>query len=314
MPVGVVSASLHTLHGATLTLEADAMDSLRIAPGAHLQKVRYVPSAQDVDTGWQLLTRMCLPLTSPTYLCHPGSANPAADWQAAKLRVPITDDVVATYLGLQPPAPHDASLWTNLYQAMASLFGPPIPAVFRMTPLNLDQPSAVVSPVDVMLLASVDPYVARVLGLAWLDPTAAAGHAYDYRIVGNWNKDQLNAPEVTVRFDADAPGFVAPHTFVRDDVISRSANRGAIVEVAGAPWNDTPHGLDLGAYTISNQPGQPACLRLQLREPVGEVQLYLRVLGGQPAITSSAPASTIVAVALDFQRRGFYDRQCGGSG
>ena len=297
VPVAFVSAHLSAGHGGTITLEADAMDSVHVIGNPRIQQVRYVPATQDADVGWQPPTRLCLPLTSPSYPCHRGNADPAADWQAARQRIPDDNDIVATYLGVQP-APHDDSLWTNLYQAMASVFGPPIPASFHMTPLHLDQstlaisPVVAISPVDVMLLASVDPYVARVLGLAWVDPTALPGQAYDYRVVGNWDKGQLKAPEATVGFDLDAAGRVLPQTFVRDDLrlIFRSANRGTIADVEGAPWNDTLRGLDLGAYTIANQPGQPAYLRLQLDEAVGEVQLYLRVFSGQPALaTSVAP-------------------------
>ena len=274
-------------------LNADAMDSVRIAGGAVAQRLRYVPVTQDVDVGWQLLTRICLPLTSPSYPCHRGNADPATDWQSAKQRIPSNNDVISTYLGQQPPTPQDNSLWTYLYQAMASLFGPPIPARFHLTPLKPDQPSGSIDPVSMMMLASIDPYVARILGLAWIDATAGPGQAYDYRVAGNWEKDQLKASEVSVDFELDAPGRVLAQTFVRDDIIFRSLNPGTVIGVPDAPWNDTRRGLDLGAFTGISQPGQPAYLRLQLPRAVGEVQLYLRILSGRPTIaTSVAPALT----------------------
>jgi len=275
----------------TAELQADAMDALRLTGAPQVKQVRYVPVQQASEVGWQPLTRLCLPLTSPTYPCHPGVPNADADWQIARERIPHGPndiDVVLTYLGSPPPNPSNIS-WTRLHQAMASLFGPAIPAAFRLAPFGVarDQPSAAISPVDVMLMASIDPYVARMLGLAWVDTTAVPGQLYDYRVVGSWNKDQLQAPEITVDFELDAPGRVLPETFVRDGIIVRSINKGAINTIGGAPWNDTSRGLDLGNSPVAVTPGQPAYLRLQLTRPAGEVQLYLRVVTGRPIVTTS---------------------------
>jgi hypothetical protein len=273
----------------SLALEADAIDELRVGRGVNVSSVRYVPVSQDAERGWQEITRLCLPLTSPTYPCRSGPPSADADWQIARERIPAS--VVSTYLGAV--AGVDNAHWMGLYQAMTSLFGPPIHARLELSPLRLSDPSATIAPGEMLLLASVDPYVARILGLAWVDGTAQAGQRYDYRVVGTWDKGQLKAAEVSVDFDADAPGRVLPHTFVRDVVIVRSAHRGTVISVTGAPWGDTRHALDLGTVTAGAPAGQPPYLRLQLPAPAGEVQLYFEVHDGEPVLsTSTVPTVT----------------------
>jgi hypothetical protein len=144
----------------SVELEADAIDSARVVGHAQVRRLRYVPATQSHDVAWQLLTRVCLPLTSPTYPCHQGSGDPDGDWNAARARLPQGDDaadLVAIYLGAPPPTQSNAG-WTGLYQAMTSLFGMLAPARFRLPPLQPgeDGPSALIEPVDLFKIGTID--------------------------------------------------------------------------------------------------------------------------------------------------------------
>ena len=68
-----------------------------------------------------------------------------------------------------------------------------------------------------------------------------------------------------------------------------------MIDVANTPWDHTRHALDIGTVSTVNPLGQPAYLRLQLLEPAAEVQVYLRVFSGQPALATSVAAVVMAA-------------------
>jgi len=279
-----------------LSLASDAIDAVTLEAGRQwrLRRLRHVPVGPDETAGWRQLAAICLPLTGPAYPCHAGPENPTLDWQAAVGRIGPAgggyETVVDRYVGAQA----SSGEWQRLHEILRGLWNPPIPASLPIPftaepedPLDDEAPGGALTPVDLLLVASVDPWVARVLGLAWLDATAAAGQRYDYKLAGNWLKTQIKAPTLTIDFEADPVGRRLPHTFLRDGVIVRTANRGTVDAVPGTPWADTRHGLDVGSFGGGFGP----YLRLQLQEPVAEVQLYLRVVQGQPRLGGAGSTS-----------------------
>jgi len=274
----------------TVSMENDAIKAVRVdTPGRwRLRRLRYVPVSQDMqdmNVGWTDFPSICLPLTDPNYPCHTGAVNPATDWKEAKSRVgepnvPPDPIVFAQYLALPE--------WTELHDRLRGLFDPPIPASLSIpTTLDGEPPALGVSPVDLMLLASIDPYFARILGLYWWDRTTLLDQVYDYKLVGKWLKTQLKTPEVTLDFDGDRSGRRQAQTFFREGLILRSLNRGLVEAVSGTPWNDTRHALDLGPFTDTGTPNRPAYLRIQFEQPVAEAQLYLQVRNGEPRLAAS---------------------------
>src|SRR5262245_46321487 len=58
-------------------------------------------------------------------------------------------------------------------------------------------PRFAVQRVELLSLAALDPAIARLLGLGYLDTTADRGVAYDYRLLGDWSRDGLDWLMVT---------------------------------------------------------------------------------------------------------------------
>lgn len=277
----------------TVSVEGDALTAVRLTtPGRwRLRRLRYVPVSQDQDTGWDRLRPICLPVTDPKYPCHPGPVNAGADRDEARSRIAAQDgqldtEMVDQYLELLD--------WQEFHHRARTLFDPPIPASLALSSaIDSEAPSVGTSTVDLALLASVDPYVARILGLYWIDRTAQPGQPYDYKLVGKWLKSQLKAPETTLDFEHDKLGRRHAQTFLREGVIVRSFHKGSVEAVTGTPWKDTRCALDLKPFTPTGMPNSPAYLRVQFQESVAEVQLYLRMHQGEPQLATSIPNITV---------------------
>jgi hypothetical protein len=288
VPVAADSDATVARGGATLTVEYDAIDAVRIEAHSRwrLQQLRSVPASQGADAGWGQPRSICLPLTHPNYPCHAGAVNSAADFEEARTRLAGQSGhpdpaVLAQYL--------DAPNWAHLHDRLRGLVEPPIPTGLNVASPIEGHPAIGIGAIDLMLIASVDPYVARVLGLYSWDPTAVPSQAYDYKLVGSWLKTQLKTPEVSIDFDRDRSTRRPPQTFLREGVIVRSFNRASVEAVPDTPWKDTRHALDLGPFADPGLPKRPAYLRIQFEEPVAEAQLYLDVRKGDPRLLASTP-------------------------
>jgi hypothetical protein len=262
----------------SLELQGDAFDTIQVNNRARwkVSRVRYVPVSQDINQRWQKIKAICLPFTDPSYPCQNSNANPAADWQEAASRIP--PQVRSHYMGEQA---NPSDNWQQLHESMKDLYNPPIPSTKGTSGyFELKQPSAFMQPLDIMLLATIDPYLSRMLGLYWTD-SAHSGTSYDYKVVGNWAKDQIKNHEMEVNFDDTHVGQQIAETFLREDLIFRCPSKGTIVKLIGTPWNDTRKALDLKIPTIFPR------LVISFTEPVGEIQIYLRLFGGQPVVDAS---------------------------
>lgn len=168
------------------SIHADAITAVELGSCAgSLVDVCCVPRDQGATQGWELLKDfsypMGLPVSQPDYPCS------VADPQSL-----VTDRVL-----YQLPADWNGSTFTELHDQLVDLVtgGP------NTTPMDdriFNAPPAVSNPpdpnppklstfhiLDMLLLGSLHPALAQLLGLYWVDQTAAQNEAYDYLIVAD---------------------------------------------------------------------------------------------------------------------------------
>jgi hypothetical protein len=187
---GIAPASLEAGGGAiaTASLAADRIDRVEIEGGpAALIDLCFVPVAQDLAEGWGFIANfdypMCLPSAGPGYPC-PG--RPATDALAESLalgRIRYGSPGPWTVV----PAGETVSPVAELRAAVDELVVPD-PAWWPMAdrsgshPDSLGDPNAPVMPdqrpLDLVLLGALNPAVAQMVGLYWIDdPEPAASLA-----------------------------------------------------------------------------------------------------------------------------------------
>ena len=151
--------------GGTATLTADRFTRVEITTDgeAGFFEICHALVADGADLNWGS------PLASLTL---------PPDWATAAARIPAT--VQARYKPTFPKLLEVIGLLRGGARSYAAV-GAPAPA-----------PSFVVRPTQLLSLAALDPAIARMLGLAYLDATAALGTVYDYRIVGRWDVTGLD--------------------------------------------------------------------------------------------------------------------------
>lgn len=187
-PGQVVSASI----------SGDALTAVEIGPGpAALVDLCYVPVVQDATKGWETLRGFPYPLGLPVQ--HPGypcSAPAPASLLGQRVHYTLPPEWSGTSFG-------------ELHQALAELVAGG-PAAAPMADRVFNAPSAVSIPpdpdppelgrlslLDMMLLGALHPALAQLLGLYWVDRTAALGVAYDYLVVADHSGvGQRNATKV----------------------------------------------------------------------------------------------------------------------
>jgi hypothetical protein len=146
---------------------------------------------RDPETGWQRITRLCLPITDPQYPCRHNNATGtvAGDEKEAKARLPQTPILVDRYISGSPTStirpfrdglhPELVALGTHRpYPTWAGKAGDP-----TLKGINHE---------DYLLLFSLNPYIARILGLYYVDREVAGTRAsFDYKVDGKWLAGQL---------------------------------------------------------------------------------------------------------------------------
>jgi hypothetical protein len=194
-PVGRVVVSGQPGQTATANLAFDAISTIELTSGpAALIDVCYVPVSQNAAAGWAVIPEfsypLCLPLTHPDYPC---SGNQPVNEGAAEARA-----LARVVYG--PPAAWAGTPFADLHRQlvrlvvggpggapMASRMLPPITAV--PVPPDPDvQPPQIPSlaPLDLVLLSSLHPAMAQMLGLYWVDRKAPPAVAFDYLIVADY--------------------------------------------------------------------------------------------------------------------------------
>jgi hypothetical protein len=163
---------------------------------------------------WQHLVHLCLPVRDPSYGCRPLGAASEAD--AARQRLP------ADPAGEWPTrfAAQFADLLPVLRRIAIHAAAQPLPAS-----ADPDAPTFEASERAVVELATLDPHLARIVGLAYDDPLSGQrdGREYVYTVTGAWRGTR-------VAYDA-ADG----------DVVARAQSDGVLT----ATWQSQPPGLTL---------------------------------------------------------------------
>jgi hypothetical protein len=146
---------------------------------------------RDPESGWQSVTRLCLPITDLQYPCRHKNANGTVDGdeKEAKARLPQTLSIVNRYISGGGPStirpfrdelrPELMALGTHRpYPTWMGKTGDPV-----LKGINHEDP---------LLLFSLNPYIARILGLYYVDSEIAGTRAsFDYKVEGKWLAGQL---------------------------------------------------------------------------------------------------------------------------
>ena len=233
-------------------LMADAIDEVVLPVGATLQSIDAIPvdvtyfdpRSGGIDPSWGSplngSTRILLPLTQTGYPRHPRAPNDAAEAEARLERAAIPGgalslpaDVAARYLGT-----HFQDLRGVLASGLAA-GGPGFPT----TPAGGVGPTIQIDPYELLLIAAIDPNIARILGLLWVDRTAQSGVAYDYLVVGYW---VLGTRKETV---CGSPGRATPGTVVTPGTW---VTPGGVT--VGVPGGGTTPGRTTGGFGGSMRP------------------------------------------------------------
>lgn len=167
-------------------IEGDAISAVEIGPSAgSLVDLCYVPVGQGATQGWDLLPGfsypMGLPVSQPDYPCS----------------VPNPQSLLTDRVRYQLPADWNGSTFTELHDQLVDLVtggpgaAPMIDRIFAAPPAVSNPPDA--NPpklstfyiLDMILLGSLHPALAQLVGLYWVDQTALPNAAYDYLIVAD---------------------------------------------------------------------------------------------------------------------------------
>jgi len=187
---------------AVATLQFDTITAVQCSSAdASLIELCCLPIARGARGGWEICPNfpapLCLPITHPDYPC---SGNAPVNEPAAQARA-------LARISYGPKAPWAAS-FSDLHDELLDLVvgGPTsTPMADRtLAPISgaPDPPDPGVSapnlptqyPLDMVMLASLHPAMAQMLGLYWIDTTATPGVAYDYMIVANYYGYVTNSP------------------------------------------------------------------------------------------------------------------------
>jgi len=303
-----------------LLLRADLIDAVEVA-GPNLRLVRICfarPEPCDDMEGWQQIgiCPMCLPISHRGYGCK--HRRPGCDEEEARDRLPKDPCVRGKYDGANLDDLLDvirAAVDPTRGPTMGSRL-PDLPAsADDCPPPGTEVPELGVSALDALLITSVDPVVARVLGLYHVDTTAIEGQKYDYKIVGIWPEGTLWTLENSIGFDEREPGEIVPPAWSHENV-AFVFNRWSRVITVPTNFAGTRQAVALQPETFdwsSFFPGSAVDtphVAIRFAEPVGEVQLYARhsgeVLkmrafrnGDEVATAESASPDAILATHAD---------------
>jgi hypothetical protein len=132
---------------------------------------------------WTHMTHLCLPVTDPGYPCGPQPTG--TDEDEARSRVAAGVDWAARYsAGFADLHPHLKALATRTPTSFPPSTDP-------------DAPDLGMDPASAVLVAALDPHIARMLGLAWDDdlrPNGLDGKEWSYKLVGRWKGARVLRP------------------------------------------------------------------------------------------------------------------------
>jgi hypothetical protein len=132
-------------------------------------------------------------------------------------------------------------------------------------------PEFQVSLMDMILITSVDPYMARILGLYWVDTSALDGEVYDYKIEGIYHaRRRLWNLENIVDFENEKEGKKFFNMFKKEIFVFFSSDPG-IVDYEPSRFARANKGLH-----ILLRDATTGWIRINCTQPVKELQLFVR--------------------------------------
>ena len=197
---------------ATASFAADAISAVEVASGpAVITAISYVALEAGATAGWQTIKGVPYPLTLPvSHPDYPAPGKPASQADAEQ----AAHDRVLPYAGPTYPRPDFASLHTEL---SALVDGGPNGG--RMAAKSVKRPSAkpppqmvAQSPLDLVLLGSLHPPIAQMVGLYWNDASARRGTAYDYLVIADHKGVMAHLPR-SASLDRDLPDWINSQMF-----------------------------------------------------------------------------------------------------
>ncbi len=135
---------------------------------------------------------------------------------------------------------------------------------------------------DALFLASLDPFIARMLGLYWIDGAVPPGRRADYRVVGLWGATPF--PVNDVDFRRAARRGVASGSLELDAGVDLFSERSLTLDDAGTLHAVGAPGLEL---------------RLSFARPVQQVELLIEHSESSPEWRAFAQSETIISGRLD---------------
>ena len=156
----VVDRAASAAPGGAAEVSADRITQVLITTeaGGGFYALCYVPVSDKVGGWGQALATLRLP----------------PDWATAAGRIP--EELHPRFKGAFPQLREVIAL-LDRGPSRYTASGPETPP----------RPTFLVQPVQLLLLAALDPAVARILGLYYLDASASVGTVYDYKVVGHWS-------------------------------------------------------------------------------------------------------------------------------
>lgn len=173
-------------------LSADSITGVEVSGGeAALVDLCFYLVSQNAAAGWEQVPGfkypMCLPVRHTNYPCNPQATNLAASESVALGRVLYG-----------PPGAWAGAPFAELHELLVDLVkdghaGTPMaqqssPVAGTVTPPdpNVDPPQMPEQfPLDLVLLGSLDPAIAQMVGLYWADQSAPPNQPFDYLIVAD---------------------------------------------------------------------------------------------------------------------------------
>jgi hypothetical protein len=172
-----------------LEMQADALDEVQLPAGTVVVQAQGTRVSHEALVGWGSALngahRIGLPLTDPAYpVTHAHAPN---DWAEAGARLSrrttpsgplaLPADLASRYGGQ-----HFQDLQAVLRHIGANATSP-----FPGQATGAGSPQMQLSPTALVSLLALDPNLARMLGLLWVDRSATAGVRYDYKVIGYWS-------------------------------------------------------------------------------------------------------------------------------
>jgi hypothetical protein len=240
----------------TVSLPFEAIDAVRVSSGpARLIDICATRNTDGVGQGWApvpgLQQPVCLPVFDLQYPCNPGNPDENAARAIALGRIQYGD-----------PAAWGGDVFHAIHQALSGIVGggpgkgitdQKVTVVAQPDPSDPDATPPQIpdlSSLDLLLSGAINPAMAQLLGLYWVDATAVEGQSYDYMLVA----DYTNAGNHNV---ATIQALITAENFTNITAYRRVGVQHAVSPPLEPPQQPTAYSLPIGGVP-ANAPGDVA--------------------------------------------------------